>query len=136
MWHLTLHRWIGDRHAAIDEKLDEHLAWMRTQQLDGTVLAGGPSSDGDLGIIVFGHSSRDEVDESLQAHLVMVSKAALNRRYDAIRYHSKPWRVADSPTRHRPQISVRSGLINERSPRLQPRASSRRRICKPPILRA
>ena len=28
--------------------------------------AGGPSSDGDLGIIVFGHTSRDEVDEILR----------------------------------------------------------------------
>ena len=31
----------------------------------------------------------------------------LNWRYDANRHHPKPWRVADSPTRHRPQISVR-----------------------------
>lgn len=66
MWHLTLHRWIGDPQDAIEEKLDEHLAWMRTQQLDGTVVAGGPSSDGNLGIIVFGHSSRDDVDELLR----------------------------------------------------------------------
>jgi uncharacterized protein YciI len=43
MWYLTLHRWFGDRHEAINSSLDDHLAWMREQQLAGKVLFSGPS---------------------------------------------------------------------------------------------
>jgi uncharacterized protein YciI len=62
MWYLTLHRWFGDRDEAINSSLDDHLAWMREQQLAGKVLFSGPSLDGELGIIVFGHMSRAEFD--------------------------------------------------------------------------
>ncbi|MET8871935.1 YciI family protein [Nocardia sp. NPDC004604] len=63
MWYLTLHRWLGDRDTATDRSLDDHLAWMREQQLAGKVLFSGPSLDGELGIIVFGHMSRAELDD-------------------------------------------------------------------------
>jgi uncharacterized protein YciI len=63
MWYLTLHRWVGDRHEAINTSLDDHLAWMREQHLAGKVLFSGPSLDGELGIIVFGHMSRAEFDD-------------------------------------------------------------------------
>src|SRR6478672_8756775 len=33
-------------------------------------------------------------------------KGALSWCYSAIRHHAKPRRVADSPTKHRPQISL------------------------------
>lgn len=62
MWYLTLHRWVGDREEAIKSSLDDHLAWMREQQFAGKVLIAGPSRDGDLGIIVFGHMSRADLD--------------------------------------------------------------------------
>lgn len=58
MWYLTLHRWVGDRGEAIKSTVDDHLAWMRDQQRAGEVLIAGPTRDGDLGIIVFGHMSR------------------------------------------------------------------------------
>ena len=61
MWNLTWHRWTGDRDAA-GAMLDEHLAWMLEQQRAGRVIASGPTADGEIGIIVFGHMSRDEVD--------------------------------------------------------------------------
>ena len=62
MWYLTLHRWTGDREEAIKSSLDDHLAWLRQQQFAGKVLIAGPSHDGDLGIIVFGHMSRAGLD--------------------------------------------------------------------------
>jgi uncharacterized protein YciI len=62
MWYLTLHRWVGDREAAIKSSLADHLAWLREQQLAGKVLIAGPSRDGDLGIIVFGHMSEADLD--------------------------------------------------------------------------
>jgi uncharacterized protein YciI len=62
MWYLTLHRWVGDREEAIKSSLDDHLAWMREQQFAGKVLIAGPSHDGDLGIIVFGHMSKADLD--------------------------------------------------------------------------
>lgn len=46
------------------------------------------------------------VKESLQALLAVVSKGVLSWRFNVIRHHPKPSRVADSPTKHRPQISV------------------------------
>jgi len=63
MWQLTVHRWVGDREEAIRTSLDDHLAWMRQQQLAGRVLIAGPSADQELGIIVFGHLSKAEVEE-------------------------------------------------------------------------
>ena len=63
MWYLTLHRWLGDREEAIKSGLDDHLAWLRQQQLAGKVLIAGPSLDGDLGIIVFGHMSEADLHE-------------------------------------------------------------------------
>jgi uncharacterized protein YciI len=63
MWFLTLHRWTGDRQEAIRSSLDDHLAWMRKQQLAGKVLIAGPTPDQTLGIIVFGHMSAADVDE-------------------------------------------------------------------------
>jgi uncharacterized protein YciI len=62
MWYLTLHRWVGDREEAIKSTLGDHLAWMRQQQLAGKVLIAGPSRDGDLGIIIFGHMSMAHLD--------------------------------------------------------------------------
>ena len=62
MWYLTLHRWVGDREEAIKSSLDDHLAWMRQQQFAGKVLIAGPSPDLDLGIIVFAHMSRADLD--------------------------------------------------------------------------
>jgi len=44
LWYLTLHRWVGDRHEAINTSLDDHLAWMREQQLAGKVLFSDPIS--------------------------------------------------------------------------------------------
>src|SRR5271163_3681467 len=49
---------------------------------------------------------RHRLYESLQALLVVVPKGVLNWRYNAIRHQPKPRRVADSPTKHRPQIDV------------------------------
>ena len=49
MWYLTLHRWIGDRDEAINTSLDDHLAWMREQQLAGKVLFSGPASTANSG---------------------------------------------------------------------------------------
>jgi uncharacterized protein YciI len=63
MWYLTLHRWLGDRDEAINSSLGDHLAWMREQQRTGKVLFAGPSLDGELGIIVFGHMSRAELND-------------------------------------------------------------------------
>jgi uncharacterized protein YciI len=63
VWYLTLHRWLGDRDEAISSSLVDHLAWLREQQLAGRVLFSGPSVDGELGIIVFGHMSRAEFDD-------------------------------------------------------------------------
>jgi hypothetical protein len=62
MWYLTVHRWVSDRGQAIKNSLDDHLAWMRERQLAGEVLIAGPSHDGDLGIIVFGHMSKADLD--------------------------------------------------------------------------
>jgi uncharacterized protein YciI len=62
LWYLTLHRWVGDREEAIKTSRDDHLAWMREQQFAGRVLISGPSHDGDLGIIVFAHMSRADLD--------------------------------------------------------------------------
>ena len=66
MWYLTLHRWVGDRDEAIKSSLDEHLAWLREQHFAGKVLIAGPSHDGDLGIIVFGHMPRADLDALLR----------------------------------------------------------------------
>jgi uncharacterized protein YciI len=63
MWFLTLHRWTGDRHEAIRSSLDDHLAWLRQQQLARKVLIAGPTPDETLGIIVFGRMSQADVDE-------------------------------------------------------------------------
>jgi uncharacterized protein YciI len=62
MWYLTLHRWVGNREEALKSSLGDHLAWMREQQFAGKVLIVGPSRDGDLGIIVFGHMSKADLD--------------------------------------------------------------------------
>lgn len=60
MWHLTIHRWTTQP-SGVPPYLAEHLAWMQDQQLGGRVLAAGPSADGTLGIIVFGHMPLAEV---------------------------------------------------------------------------
>ncbi|MFJ6900691.1 YciI family protein [Streptomyces hokutonensis] len=62
MWHLTLHRWTRDRGEAM-KLLEDHLAWMRGQQLAGNIIAAGPTPDRELGIVLFRHMSRQEVDE-------------------------------------------------------------------------
>jgi uncharacterized protein YciI len=61
MWYLTLHRWIGDRGEAI-KILADHLRWMRDQQLAGNIIIAGPTPDRELGIMVFRHMPRDELD--------------------------------------------------------------------------
>ena len=54
MWFLTLHRWTGDRQEAIRSSLDDHLAWMRKQQLAGKVLIAGPTPTRPLGLSYLG----------------------------------------------------------------------------------
>lgn len=61
MWYLTLHRWIGDRAGALTI-LPDHLSWMRDQQLAGNIIAAGPTPDRELGIMVFRHMPREELD--------------------------------------------------------------------------
>jgi uncharacterized protein YciI len=61
MWYLTWHRWTGDRQQALD-MLDEHLAWMREHQETGEVIASGPTTDGEIGIIVFRSMTRERLD--------------------------------------------------------------------------
>lgn len=61
MWYLTMHRWIGDRAEAM-ALLDDHLGWMREQQLAGTVIAAGPTPDRELGIMLFRNMTRAELD--------------------------------------------------------------------------
>jgi hypothetical protein len=43
---------------------------------------------------------------------VVVPKGVLSWRYSAIRHQPKPRRVADSPTKHRPQISGLTGELS------------------------
>jgi len=82
MWQLTLHRWVGDRSEALT-MLDEHLTGMRNQQRAGNIIAAGPSSDGELGIMVLRHMSRDEVDSFLSTEPFT---QASRRTYEVI-----PW---------------------------------------------
>jgi len=49
---------------------------------------------------------RHRLYESLQALLVVVPKGVLSWRFNAIRHQPKPRRVADSPTKHRPEAGV------------------------------
>ena len=85
MWYLTLHRWVGDREEAVRNHLDSHLSWMHEQQVAGRVLIAGPTPDLEVGIIVFGHMSREDLDE-LCRHEPFV--AAGHRQYEVI-----PWEV-------------------------------------------
>jgi uncharacterized protein YciI len=85
MWYLTLHRWVGDRAQAVEDRLPAHLAWMHEQQLAGRVLMAGPTPDRELGIIVFGHMSEDNVDELCRSEPFIVGGY---REYDVI-----PWEV-------------------------------------------
>jgi uncharacterized protein YciI len=62
MWHLTLHRWTGDRAEAM-KLLERHRSWMRHQQLAGRIIVAGPTPDREMGIMVFGHMTRAELDE-------------------------------------------------------------------------
>jgi hypothetical protein len=53
-------------------------------------------------------SSSSIIGEGVDELIVVVTlKGALNWRYNAIRHQPKPRRVADPPTKHRPQISIR-----------------------------
>lgn len=45
--------------------LDEHLGWQREQQRAGRVIAAGPTPDLEIGIMVFAHMSRDDLDTLL-----------------------------------------------------------------------
>jgi uncharacterized protein YciI len=81
MWYLTLHRWVRDREDAIKSSFDDHLAWLREQQLAGKVLISGPSHDGDLGIIVFGHMSKPDLD-ALCRHEPFVARGY--REYEVV----------------------------------------------------
>ena len=63
MWHLTLHKWVGDPARAVHEQLEAHLRWMQGQQMAGRILMAGPTPDRSIGIMVFGHMSTDEVDD-------------------------------------------------------------------------
>ena len=83
MWYLTLHRWVGDREAAIKSSLNDHLAWMREQQFAGKVLFSGPSHDGELGIIVFGHISRADLDATCR-HEPFVARGY--REYEVVEW--------------------------------------------------
>ncbi|MCX4904664.1 YciI family protein [Streptomyces sp. NBC_00878] len=88
MWHLTLHRWTGDREATVQhalEHLDDHLAWMREQQLAGKVLIAGPTPDKELGIMLFGHMSKQDVHELCRTDPFI---SAGLREYEVI-----PWEV-------------------------------------------
>lgn len=62
MWHLTMHRWVGEPREAIESSLADHLAWMHEQQTAGRILMAGPTPDRSMGIMVFGHLERDDVD--------------------------------------------------------------------------
>ena len=83
MWYLTMHRWIGDREEAIKSSLDDHLAWLRQQQLAGKVLIAGPSHDGALGIIVFGQMSKPDL-EALCRQEPFVARGY--REYDVVEW--------------------------------------------------
>jgi uncharacterized protein YciI len=61
MWHLTIHRWVGDQAQAAATHLEAHLAWTREQQLAGRILAAGPTRDRSLGIMLHAHMSEDDV---------------------------------------------------------------------------
>jgi len=62
MWFLTMHRWAGDRAEAM-KVLPDHLRWMREEQLAGNIIVAGPTPDREIGIMVFRHMERQEVDE-------------------------------------------------------------------------
>jgi uncharacterized protein YciI len=63
MWHLILHT-RGPSDETIDEDVrSEHLKWIKSQQLNGKMLFAGPSADGAVGIMVFGHLSESEVEQ-------------------------------------------------------------------------
>jgi uncharacterized protein YciI len=61
MWYLATFEWTGDPREAVD-LLTPHLEWIREHQLAGRMLFAGPSDDGELGIIVFGHMDRTEAE--------------------------------------------------------------------------
>jgi uncharacterized protein YciI len=84
VWHLTLHRWTGDRPQDM-ELLESHLKWMRYQQVAGTIIAAGPTPDREMGIMVFGHMTRAELDEICRTDPFI---AGGHREYEAI-----PWEV-------------------------------------------
>ena len=86
MWHLTLHKWVGDQQAVAasavaDGTLQAHLDWMREQQLAGKVLMAGPTPDYRLGIIVFGHLPEDAVHELCRGEPLV---ARGHREYEVI----------------------------------------------------
>lgn len=61
MWHLTLHTRAPNDPTLTDAEVTAHLRWIKHQQLSGTMLFAGPSADGSLGIMVFGHMTESEV---------------------------------------------------------------------------
>lgn len=62
MWYLTLQRWTVDPREATADLLDQHLDWMHTQTLRGTVLLAGPSADMELAIVIFRAEDRAEAE--------------------------------------------------------------------------
>lgn len=84
MWYLTLHRWTGDREAAL-AILDDHLSWMRDQQRAGRIIAAGPTPDHETGIMVLGHMSEAEL------HAVCDSDPFVEGGYRT--YEVIPWEV-------------------------------------------
>lgn len=61
MWFLTLHRWIADGKQNSPALLDDHLSWMTEQMRAGKVLIAGPSTDIEIGVIVFGEMPREQL---------------------------------------------------------------------------
>jgi uncharacterized protein YciI len=62
MWNLVLHN-RGPKDATLtDDVLAAHLNWIKDQQIKGTMLFAGPSADGTVGIMVFGHLSASEAE--------------------------------------------------------------------------
>jgi uncharacterized protein YciI len=62
-WYLAIRR--GAEPPADLSTVDEHLAWIRKQHADGTVLASGPSTDHSLGLYLLHVASREAAAELL-----------------------------------------------------------------------
>ena len=61
MWYLALRRNVQPR-PSWTVTLDEHLAWMREQHDQGTILLSGPSTDRSLGIYLIRATSREAAE--------------------------------------------------------------------------